>query len=541
VKTRRWGPAVALVVLALAATATGIHNQWALDDFPIILNNGQAHDLAHVWMRFGETYWPAAYTARLYRPLTMALFNFEWAIDGASPVVFHTVSILLFVGVVMAVYAMARRLLPPVGAWWAAAAFAVHPVHAEAIGNAVGQGELLAALLFVTTMWWYLRCRAGGATLTRGQLMVLGVLYLAGVLAKEHAITLPAVVVMAELTVLADGRPWREKLNVLGVLGGVGVGYLVVRRVVIGNTLGDTPILPLQHISTAERLMTFLGCVPQWVRLLVWPQHLVAVYSPPEFPVRLHLDAMVVLGLFLLLAIGALAVAVRRVAPVVSFGVAWLAIVLLPASNLLFATGIILAERTLFLPSVGFALVAGVVAVIVWNETRSWQPSSRTIGAVAAAALVVVAVKRSAERQLVWRDGLTLFSTTAADAPESYVAHFSYGSLLFRTQGAKERVHAEQEAWIALGLYQDDPVLVHALGLESWRDGRCVVAEPLFRRTLELAPAYFDARVKLVDCLMRRAQWSDARAVVNAGIERGPNRDYFRGKLVAIDSAVAVK
>ena len=37
----------------------------------------------------------------------------------------------------------------------------------------------------------------------------------------------------------------------------------------------------------------------------------------------------------------------------------WIAIAFLPVSNLLFSTGVLLAERTLYLPSVGLALAAG--------------------------------------------------------------------------------------------------------------------------------------------------------------------------------------
>ena len=50
----------------------------------------------------------------------------------------------------------------------------------------------------------------------------------------------------------------------------------------------------------------------------------------------------------------------RRSLPLVSLGLFWFALCVLPVSNLLFPTGVLLAERTLFLPSFGLSLaVAG--------------------------------------------------------------------------------------------------------------------------------------------------------------------------------------
>ena len=63
--------------------------------------------------------------------------------------------------------------------------------------------------------------------------------------------------------------------------------------------------------------------------------------------------------------------------------IAWVAIAFLPASNLLVPTGQLLAERTLYLPSVGVALLVawGINVVyarvrVNWAE-RSWRSSRR--------------------------------------------------------------------------------------------------------------------------------------------------------------------
>ena len=70
------------------------------------------------------------------------------------------------------------------------------------------------------------------------------------------------------------------------------------------------------------------------------------------------LGGVELLGIALLILAGALIWATLRRAPVVAFGITWMAVTLFPVANLVVPTGIVLAERTLFLPSVGFVLAA---------------------------------------------------------------------------------------------------------------------------------------------------------------------------------------
>ena len=76
------GPAVAVVLLALLASATSLANGFAYDDRWIVVDNPNVHDLAHWWNVFGETYWPTTRNAALYRPLTILAYQVQWAVGG---------------------------------------------------------------------------------------------------------------------------------------------------------------------------------------------------------------------------------------------------------------------------------------------------------------------------------------------------------------------------------------------------------------------------------------------------------------------------
>ena len=81
-------------------------------------------------------------------------------------------------------------------------------------------------------------------------------------------------------------------------------------------------------------------------------------------------------GIAVIIAVGWIAWTVRKRSPVATFGIAWIAIAMVIPSNLLVATGFVLAERTLLLASVGVALCAGaavkeVIALIQHSGRRA--------------------------------------------------------------------------------------------------------------------------------------------------------------------------
>ncbi len=535
----------ALAALAVAASASGLVNGFAYDDIPVIVQNARLHDLHRIGRIAIESYWPPRFGGTLYRPLTSILFALEWAVGRGSPLPFHIVSVALYVAAALAVYALASRVLPPRPAWLAAAVFAVHPVHVEAVANVVGQSELIVTLIVVAAVAIFIERRTADAARapSRRDVAALAALYAAGCLAKEHAIVLPGLLLAAEATVVPAAGEWRARARRLWPLGLslaiVGLGYLGLRGAILHGVVGETPTIAFRDADWVTRWWTMLGIVPEWVRLLVWPAHLAAVYSPPATPVREGADATALLGLLLLGALGALAVVARRRAPVLTFGAAWVAVALLPVSNLVVRSGVLLAERTLFLPSVGAVLALGAVASVVAARIRATArgapPRVRALAPrILLAAVLVAGAGRSAVRQRVWRDDPTLFVHAVLDEPFSYAAHFAYADWSFMS-GRWET--GEREGRFALRLYGGDPRLVNRMATQYFAVGRCDLAVPLLRRALAMVPTFQDARIDLAACLQSAGDWAGVRSLATDGLAQGANVSYYRSLLVRTDSA----
>ncbi len=525
----------AIVALALASSLSSVRNGFAYDDVPMIVENTPFHTLGSVAHRFVESYWPVSQGHALYRPLTTALFTLEWAVGRGSPLPFHIVNVLLYVAVCLAVYALARRLVSPTVAAVVASLYAVDPVHVEVSANCVGLAEMLTALSVIWATIWYIDRRRVGDLRGR-DVAVLAAIYAAGCLAKEYTIVLPAILVAAELTIITDSRPLIERARAIRLLmlslTLVAIAYIAVRIRVTGSLVAENPAIPLRDATYATRWWTMLSLVPEWVRLLVWPAHLAAVYSPPGTPLYQQINIRSVIGGAVLLAVAALAIAGRRRLPVATFGIAWIGLVLLLISNVVVKSGVLLAERTLFLPSVGAALVLGAIIPIA----ATWVPTSRPVRYATATALSLVigaGVWRSATRALVWHDNLTLFAASIVDEPLSYAAHFGEAGMMFDNH---KYGTAEREIRTALRLYDGDPRVFVDLGTAYEQAGHCEPAIMLARRALELSPHFVSARVMIARCLQKTGNYTALHSLAIEGIADGYQQGLFREILFTADS-----
>ena len=393
----------------------------------------------------------------------------------------------------------------------AAALFAVHPVHVEAVANVVGQSELLVALFMIPAVTLYIR-RRNANELTIGPMLAIAALYAGALLSKEHGIILPALLVAAEVIVVADKAPFRARLTALRrfalSLALIAVAFLWVHAQFTDEIAGFHSYVPftVAGFGAAGRAFTMFGLVPEWFRLFLWPLHLSAEYGPPAFPVVPDFQLYQVPGLLALVGTLALGIVTWRKVPAVSFGIWFLVIALLPTSNFLVPSGILLSERTLFMPSVG-AMIA-LAAVVPWLYRQARTRWSQVAGPAALAVILAVGAWRSTERTPVWKDNDTLFMASVVDAPYVYRSHYMLGAWRVLQ---KRRVEGEREYRIAITLYDKDPFVLYALG-EDYRLWKLYdPAIVMFRRTLDLDSTMFEARARLALSLAALGRWPEAR------------------------------
>jgi hypothetical protein len=108
----RWSVALVLVV-ALAASASGLGNLFAYDDIPIIVENPMVTQLHGLGEYLVDSYWGPSRGNSLYRPLTVIAYALEWAVGGGSAFPFHLANVVLYAATAVAVLALFRQLPAP--------------------------------------------------------------------------------------------------------------------------------------------------------------------------------------------------------------------------------------------------------------------------------------------------------------------------------------------------------------------------------------------------------------------------------------------
>lgn len=538
-QTRRWLLPTSVALLALAACITSIGHDFTYDDRYVILMNERVHNLHRFWRYFAQSYWPPKYGGDGYRPMVILTFAVEWLVGGGAAWVFHLTNILLAVATALGVYWMALAILPEAGAWLAAALFAVHPLHVEVTGNMVGQAELLVGLSLVVAMGWYLRRRRDGGLRTR-DVALLSLLYAIGLFSKEHAAVFPGLLLAAEWTVVQDERPWRARFVavrplVLALIA-VTLGYWLGRSQGQADLVGFAPYAAFRFLNMGEaaRVGTMLHEFPRIAQLMLFPTRLSADYSPADVIIADGIGFSELPGILLVVCTVTLAFALRKRSPVASFGLLWLIIAYSPVSNVLVPTGIVTAERTLFLPSVGVVLAGAVAALWIYETT---ERRGRIALVASCGVLLALGVGKSVVRQRVWHDNDALFDATVRDVPTSYRAHLLRG----RNLALKKRLReSEAELRYAIRLFPYDAGATVDVAEAYRRAGLCTPALPLYEWSFAIDSTLPDGRMGYVHCLSVEGRWKDTRQQALEGMRYGFPREgkWFRFAVWVADSAL---
>jgi hypothetical protein len=526
-----WG-ALLVVLVVLASSATGLGNGFAYDDVVMIQGNPSVLQLQGPFHYLSTPYWGWGAGGSLYRPWVEGAWALQWRVGSGDPWVFHAVNLLLYAVLSLQVLRLARYVLRVQTALLVGALWASHPVHVEAVANGVGQAELWAGLGIMTASLAFLALLATARMTRVGVLGVCGGVVCA-LLSKESGIVLPALLTLFWWFHPQHGswtQAFRRRVAVLlrccWYLAGI---YFAVRLIVLGRMTGDEPHFALSGLTTLERVNVALGFIPTYARLFVWPFKLYADYSPPFLPARAtpSLDHVWAVTLLALLGVIAVRFAWRR--RLATVPVLWVPLTMLPISNLVFPTGILVAERTLLIPSVGVLVTLGLIADAAWRRYSAHVGilTARGVG-LGLGCLVAAFAMRSATRQRDWFDTPTLFAASYVDSPPNFRLERAIGGLLLKVGRVRE---AEDHFRIADGLVPNDPLVMFGLGRALYRQERCVEAVEVLVHVPFGVPL-LSAHLTRVACLYRLGRVREGRRVVQdalaAGLEREPLRILAR-------------
>lgn len=506
-------------ILVAAAAAALIYlpalaNRWALDDHGLIERNPAAHSIRAAGKAAFSVYWPpeGEFTAGLYRPLTTMSYAADWTVSGGKPWWFHLTNLLLHAAATALVVAVVLHWLSPPGALLAGLVFAWHPVHAEAVANVVGRAEILVAIGLLGAVLAARRYRRAVAPGESAGYLALTLAAAALALgSKEHGAVAPFVLILDQALEPAPLRRRGFGLH-LAVIG-LTAAWLYLWRAVAGEAVPAGAVQYLKNLTPARRLAAMMPAYLEAMRLSVWPFRLAADYSPQTIPFVTRWSWLSAIPLATGAALLVLGISARRRAPAVTFGLFAGLASYLPTSNLLFASGVVLAERTLYLAMLAPAVTAG------WMLDREPLARRRRALAALAAALLLAFGWRTVTRIPFWRDTRSVMIQGVIEHPENFSNHVRLAEAFLRTGDSTRALAHYLVAYELFDGYSFVPVQAARL---AWALGRPEQAMTLALEAYAIAPGHPGTAELLADLALATGKNDSAMAVARDAVSRNP-------------------
>jgi tetratricopeptide (TPR) repeat protein len=513
-----WG---LLAILCLGAFWPMFRNGFVWDDQFFIVQNPALRGLWPATRFFQSQGSPAEgtiYPLTGQRPVMAFSLALDFALWKLNPFGFHLTNFLLHLLCVFGVVALIRGLSRSREAGFLAGTlFALHPGHAEGVITFLGRSDLLASLFVLLGLFEYQRhCNASG---WRRALWFVGTLmsFLIACFSKETGLVLLGFLVVYEVWVVGFGKSpipnLKSKILCLLPFLLIALAYWFYRGKVLG---GQGAGSEWWGGSPGKNFLMVFEVYARYLRLLFFPLALSPLHSVPV-PDSTW-DWRVLLGAALLLAslVGTAWALWKR--PRVGFLASWFLLGLVPVANLIPIPGVmILAERWLYLPSVGICALGGWGAWALLRRARSW---TRPAWAGLMAVVLLLFGLRTFQWNAPWRNEESLARAMVALAPYNALGYYNLGNAFWHDGKYAEAEEAYREA---LSLKPGYPEAHFNLGKALRDQGRLDEAEEEYRLSIKLKPGFPEAHNNLGNALAGQGRYQEAEAEYREAIRLNPD------------------
>ena len=489
-----------VIIAAALPFLSSIQGEFVLDDDRALRDNLDVNWNTPVIELFKNDFWgtPLHTNAshKSWRPITVLSFKLtNWAFGMWTPayhagnILFHCiacVTLLCFINNHLSVY------IGRTGRLVAAIIFAVHPAHVENVASIVGRADVLCFIFMYLGIHFFVV----------GRQMMFLFCYVLSIMSKELGILTPILCLGYELVVKykiirllknkIDNNPFPllKSTYLIILFAIVVVGSRVIRghRSSPKMSFVDNPIILDNSASLLTKFYYYLFVHSWYFITLVFPYYSCSDWGFNVFPGKSAetwlAPACSILITYVTVIIIPIVMCIRNThAESKEFAVICSCLVIvpfLPASGII-PVGTVLAERLLYIPSVGFALVVGkffenfllktetTTAVISKKKKSEITKTTTSVrySVVGILFLVILLLSfRTWNRSDDWNTPEKLFKSTIESCPASAKAQFSLGVVFMQRDDPKSalpffenslKIHPTYaESLVALGRIQRD-------------------------------------------------------------------------------------
>lgn len=276
---------------------------------------------------------------------------------------------------------------------------------------------------------------------------------LLGLFSKENALTFLAVI---PLTVWFFTKAPLNRIATSAIpLAIAAFVFIIVRYKALGfmldhgRAVNDLMNNPFLGLGAGQKLATIFLTLGWYVKLMFWPYPLTHDYYPYHVPVVNWADWRALGSLALYLGMGIWAVLNLRKRSVPAYSILFFLLTISIVSNLFVSVGTFMNERFVFMPSVGFCLLAAWFLARKLPEWLNEQPDrpyllGAGVLAIAAGLFGWITINRVPD----WKDALSLNTSAVRNSSGSARSHCFYVTALYENKYLKTKDPAEKKALV---------------------------------------------------------------------------------------------
>ena len=451
-----------------------------------------------------------------WHPLTVLSHMLDCQIFGLNPRGHHLTSILLQALNAALVFGLLQLMT---GAMWrsllVAALFAVHPLHVESVVWVSERKDLLSGFWGLLSLVFYVSYAQKRMTLEnrkqelygnslpadRSQTLdyLLALIFLAfGLMSKAMLVTWPFVLLLLDYWPLERFQPSRlrslamEKVPLFALAAMAGVMTLLVQQ-------HAGAMAPVESLPMGERCENSLISYCRYLGKLFLPENLSVFYPHPGF---WPLGQVFMAGL-LIIALSVLFLLQKRHYPFSLMGWLWFIGTLVPVIGLVQVGDQSLADRYVYLPSLG------VLIMVIWGADEVTQGWRHRVVVLSGAGLAAIVLCITLTRQQIgyWQDSEILFQHALAVTKNNHIAHNNYGAVLEEKGQLDDAISQFEEA---IRLRSDDAPAHYNLGNAFARKNLFDEAINQYQEVIRLEPDDVPNHINLGNVFYQKGQLDKA-------------------------------
>jgi tetratricopeptide (TPR) repeat protein len=520
--------------IAFLLYAKTIWYDFTLDDIAVIKENDFVHDGFKGFGKILNTFYWAGYpvfanlNSGLFRPLSLMLFAVEWQFFGKNPHAFHFVNVMLYAICSLLLYRTLRDLFRDYSLtlpFLATLLWIVFPAHTEVVANVKSGDELLSMIFFLLCLRQLMKWESPS---DYKSLLLAGLFFFLSLLSKEGAILFLPVIFI--LFVQFRQKSVKEIIRPAIILATVSIIWFSWHSYVISHasspkityTYHDNSLVAAPDlVSRASTAMLMQG---KYLLKSVTGFPLSYDYSYNENPYTGLSDPLVLISILVCVGLFVLSILKFKKDPVLSFGILFYFITFALTSNVFVLIGATMADRFLFVPSIGFVIaLTWIILKLTKGESQKLFASKALYILLPLSLLYSI---RSFARSSDWIDEKTLYTVDVENADGSARVHSNCGiELRNQANDQPSIVLKNQEYDLAFKEFQN-AIKIDSLDYGSYSAaGECLFLSGRFdesvywrTRALQIEPRYVVIYRDLGNSLLKCAKYDSAIIVYQQAV-----------------------